>query len=186
MGVRRAAIALAGVILALLVAITVVLVTRDDAGGDTRESDPPPRSPSPAVSASPTPVASPSSEQTPTPSDLESPSATPTPARSAEDTVSGFVEAWLTTDPDDRETQLRATAVPHLADLLMDTDPESIPDADPDGAPRETTLPPGEAPEHSEDARRYRQDLSDGTAVHIDIVPDPDRGWLAAAITPAE
>lgn len=121
----------------------------------------------------------------PTPSPEPTPTATPTATREPGVAVSEFVAAWLETDPAARVEALEATAIPHLAALLVDTDPARIPAATPDGVPREIPLPAGAGPEHSADAQRWAQDLSDETTVWVDIIPDPERGWLAAAIQPA-
>lgn len=144
------------------------------------------RSETPAAHGTmPTVNGSPTTPPEPTPSPEPTPAATPPATRGPGVAVSEFITAWLETDPDARADALEATAIPHLAALLADTDPARIPDATPDGVPREIPLPAGAGPEHSADAQRWVQDLSDETTVWVDIIPDPERGWLAAAIQPA-
>lgn len=141
---------------------------------------PTPETPPPSSSPSPTTQASPSGVQRPTPTPLH-PTATTSSAAAAA-AARDFVTAWLTTDPAARQERLTATAVPHLAELLTQTDPAEIPDAHIVGSPRRVALPDSERPEHASDAVRFHVDLSDSSAVLVDLIPDGSNHWLAAAI----
>lgn len=153
-------------------------------GCTTDEPVPAPTSPSPSAAAGSSPTAhqpSPSAVTRPTPTPLR-----PTPSASPAKTARDFVTAWLTTDPQARKSQLADTAVPHLAELLTQTDPAEIPDVQISGTPHEVALPDSQRPEHAADALRFRVDLTDGSAVLVDLIPDGSHGWLAAAIRPAD
>jgi len=153
------------------------------AGCAPDDPTPAPTTTPPPASQSVTTQSSPAGVKRPTPTPLQpSPSASATAAATARD----FVTAWLTTDPVDRQQRLADTAVPHLAQLLTQTDPAEIPDARIAGAPREVALPDSQRPEHAADAVRFHVDLSDGSAVLVDLIPDGSDHWLAAAIRAAD
>lgn len=175
---KIAAVALTGAIAVVVVAIVLVVT-----GGRTPAAAPTPSTLEPSSSSS-----SPAPRPTPTPRPTVSPvkSATETAAakRSAGEAVAAFVDAWLD-DSTARSKQLEDTATPHLAELLAETDPTQIPDTTRSGDPKQVTLPDYEKPETAGEARRYRQSLGSGDAVLVDVITDPDRGWIAAAILPA-
>lgn len=108
----------------------------------------------------------------------------PTPTRLVEDgparSTSAFVRAWLDPKPRTRRTALAATCTPRLAGLLLLTDVAKIPTAVPAGAPvlvRRAVI-----------GVTYQQRLSDGTAIAVDLVPDPTRplGWVVTSVRPRE
>lgn len=94
--------------------------------------------------------------------------------------ASRFVKAWLDTHAGTRRAGLEAVCTPRLAGLLAVTDAAKVPDAVPDGVPVMVR----------QDAAgvTYRQRLSDGTWVAVDLVPDPTRtaDWVVTAVRPVE
>lgn len=178
---KIAAIALTGAIAVVVVAIVLVVTGRGTAAVPV-PSD---------VTGEPMPSTS-SSTSRPTPTPRPS-TASPSPSaatdsevakRSPTEAVEAFVDAWLDSSKA-RDQRLADTATPHLAELLDATDPTQIPDTTRSSEPKQVTLHDYERPETAGEARRYRQSLASGEAVLVDVITDPDRGWIAAAILPA-
>lgn len=106
------------------------------------------------------------------------PSLSPSDGSGAEQVVTRFVAAWLDDDPATREAALREVCSPRLAELLTLTDPAKIPQATPTGRPTQVA--------HDQSVRRFGQDLSDGSSILVDLVPDPTSavGWTVISVQP--
>lgn len=92
--------------------------------------------------------------------------------------TSQFMNSWLSTDEARRRAGLEATCAPRLAALLSLTDLGKVPRARPVGAPALLV--------EAAVGVTYLQHLSDGSAVDVDLVPDPERtsGWLVTGVRP--
>ncbi|QDP95003.1 hypothetical protein FOE78_02910 [Microlunatus elymi] len=113
-----------------------------------------------------------------TPPGSDDAKATSAPAGS-QSAASDFVAAWLEPDTDARKQALQGTAVPGLAEQLMMTARENVPDAKPAGPP---------VLEHvSTYSAEYTQRLTDGTAIRIYLAADPqaEHGWVATSVEQA-
>lgn len=99
------------------------------------------------------------------------------PATDWETTTQQFVRAFLDHSPT-RSVRLRSVATPRLATLLARTDPAKIPDGQPVGESRAVAETNGTV--------SVTQQLSDGSAIALDLVPDPTRadGWVVTSVRP--
>lgn len=99
------------------------------------------------------------------------------PAPEWDPTAAEFVGAFLDHSRT-RSARIRSVATPRLASLLARTDPAKIPDGRPVGEPRAVA-------ETSETVTVIQQ-LSDGSAIALDLVPDPARrdGWIVTSVRP--
>ncbi|QGN34470.1 hypothetical protein [Microlunatus sp. Gsoil 973] len=99
------------------------------------------------------------------------------PAPDWETTTQQFVQAFLDHSRT-RSVRLRSVATPRLATLLARTDPAKIPDGRPVGEPR--------AVAETHETVTVAQQLSDGSAIALDLVPDPTRaaGWVVTSVRP--
>lgn len=172
--------------LTITAAVALGILTSVGLNGCTNDrgaNNPPTTTPAAATSATP-PQANPTAS--PTPPVSPSAAANDNPKRVA----TRFAKAWLEPNPKRRTAGLRATAIPHLAELLITTDPAKLPEGKPDGDPVRAPLPAGEAPENAARAIRYEQALSDDEfpAIVIDLIPLPERddGWAVVAVAPKE
>lgn len=87
-----------------------------------------------------------------------------------------FVTAWLDRNPATRERALRTVCSENLAAELSLTDPAKIPDVLPVGGVIPVTADPY--------AARLAQGLSDSSLIYIELVSDPDRGWIVTNVKP--
>jgi hypothetical protein len=99
------------------------------------------------------------------------------PAPDWETTTQQFVYAFLDHSRT-RTVRLRSVATPRLATLLTRTDPAKIPDGQPVGEPR--------AVAETSETVTVTQQLSDGSAIALDLVPDATRadGWVVTSVRP--
>lgn len=99
------------------------------------------------------------------------------PAPEWETTTQQFVDAFLDNSRS-RGVRLRSVATPRLATLLARTDPTKIPDGRPVGEPR--------AVADTDETVTVTQQLSDGSAISLDLVSDPTRpeGWVVTSVRP--
>ena len=88
-----------------------------------------------------------------------------------------FVAAFLD-HSSNRKVLLRAVTSPRLATLLTRTDPAKIPTGRPVGEPSVVT--------ESAESVTATQQVSDGTAIAFDLVPDPTAsdGWIVTSVRP--
>jgi len=127
---------------------------------------------------SPSPTATSSTAPTPTLDPVSGDVVTGPPSAPAVAATGRFVDAWLSRGtPAQRRQSLTSVTAPSLLAGLVQTDPDLLPRARRVGAPR---LQSG-----STSSAIYRADLTDGTAVLVDMVLDGDGGWKATAIQPA-
>ena len=93
-------------------------------------------------------------------------------------TVSLFVMGWLSTEPKRRRALIESTCSLRLAELLLLSDPDRLPDGRPVGPP--TLVRRGVGVES------YAQGLSDGTSIAVDLAADPGRssGWTVTSVRP--
>lgn len=96
----------------------------------------------------------------------------------ADEAANQFVKAWVDGNPRTRVPALEKVATPALVDQIGNTDPAKLPAARPRGR--------AAAVEVSAYAAEYQQKLSDGSAIRIGLVADPDAGygWLVDSVTP--
>jgi hypothetical protein len=101
------------------------------------------------------------------------------PAQDWEPTAQQFVQAFLDHSRT-RSGRLRSVATPRLAALLARTDLAKNPDGQPVGEPR--------AVAETNETVTVTQRLSDGSAIALDLVPDPTRadGWVVTSVRPGE
>ena len=160
------------IVIALVAVLLVVLMLRSystpdatDRPGDVQTSGQPATSPSPAATASSAPAFA--------GSDADEQEAAPEGSQQA---AEEFVAAWLERDSDARKPALEAIAAPGLAEQLMLTSSENIPDTDPSGEPVLV--------EASTYSVEFEQTLADDSKIKIYLVADPEaeRGWLATSV----
>ncbi|QDP94809.1 hypothetical protein FOE78_01740 [Microlunatus elymi] len=124
--------------------------------------------------------ASPSTEASASPAPLGSDEATAGIAPTGSQTATAeFVAAWLETNPTARKQALQRTATPGLAEQLMMTTQENIPDATPAGAP---TL------EHASTySAQFVQNLTGDLSIRVYLAADPQsrNGWIATSVEQA-
>lgn len=137
--------------------------------------------------------ASPTSTATPSPANATpqrpSPSVRPEPAGGdaatvarapvgADEAANQFVKAWVDGNRRTRVPALEKVATPALVDQIGNTDPAKLPAARPRGRAAPVDV--------SAYAAEYQQRLSDGSAIRIGLVADPDAGygWLVDSVTP--
>lgn len=139
-----------------------------------------------APDTGPPPATAASSPAAPVPADPPAPHSSTTPASvdpardRAVDTASAFTRAWLDPRPAARARGLKASATADLAGQLAGTDPRRIPSAALTSTPALTAYDAGAA-------ARARADLSNHTALTLDLIADPTAptGWRVADVTPA-
>jgi hypothetical protein len=161
------------VLAALLVVWTLRSTDAPSSAAPSGGMTTPHRSPSP----SPSPSATPSYSTSPVAgSDASTAGQAPEGSREA---ATRFVAAWLEHKPKLRKKKLGRTAVPVLAQQLLLTAPDNIPDAEPDGDPV--------LEDASTYSAQFRQRLSGDLEVRIVLVLDPEAryGWLATSVEEA-